>query len=165
MKLSTRITHARIRLKHKFLRMRVQKPLYYQTLVAIMLVVGLGGIITVFLLYSSKPEVSSSTDAPQLTIKEYSINGKVTEITTDQITISATAVETQNGISTVVEITKLISITPATPVTRSVITGGQVQTQDARAADLATGDLVTVYTPTDPASTDLLPASRLEILK
>jgi DMSO reductase anchor subunit len=165
MKLSTRIAHARIKLKHKFLRLRVQKPLYYQTLVAFMLVVGLGGVISAYLLYSSKPKVISSTEQPQLAIKEYSINAKVTSLTADQITVTTTAVQTQNGISTVVDTNKFITTNLSTPVTQTIVNQTQIQTTSALLSDIKVGDLITVYTHTNPNDSDFIPANKIEILK
>lgn len=165
MKLSTRITHARIKLKHKLLRLRVQKPLYYQTLVALMLIVGLGGMVVIYVLYTSKPEVISSTDQPQINIREYSINGKITTISTDQITVTTTAVETHNGINTVVENHKIISLNANTTVIQTSIEQNQIQTSESNINNLSVGDLITAYTQTNPANSDLLPANRIEILK
>jgi hypothetical protein len=159
MKISTKISHARLRLKHSFLLMRVHKPAYYQFLVTLLLVFAIGGVIAGFFFFVDK-RPAHTAEVP-IAIKTYSISGQVTKVRTGAIEVEAPIVQIQKGKSTVVYQTKTVSTTSQTPV--SFVNKSGQTAGPATVTDIEATSIVVVYTTQNPVESGTITAERIEI--
>lgn len=165
MRLSTQLSHARLRLKHKLLRLRLQQPLYYKTLSVLVLAFAAGGIVAAYFLFVKQQEPISYADQFDLVINSYSLNGKITEVGNNSFTLQTSIVENQNGVNTVKSVTKTVNYTVQTAVYVTTINGTQVTSKTGDISKIEPGKNITVYVTENPAQSHLLNATKLEILE
>lgn len=165
MKLSTRILHARIRLKHNFLKLRIQKPLYYKALATLVLIFAIGGLLAAYHFYLERDESTALGDQTQLEIKSYSLNGEVTAVNGNVIEIKTPTIRTLNGVNTVEYIPKRIRTNSSTEVARIKFVNNKASSSLGLLIDVTPGKLVAAYTTEDPADSIEPIATKIEMLE
>jgi hypothetical protein len=165
MKLSTQLSHLKIRIKHGFLKLRVQQPLYYKTLAALVLIFAVGGVLAAYYFHIMKTAPTTMGDQTQLEIQSYSLNGEVTAVNGSIIEVKAAVVTRVNGVNNVEYAQKKILITDSTSFRKIQIKDGKVTAGTAGLPDIKPGNKIAVYTTANPETGAELPAERVEIIQ
>ena len=165
MRLTTRLSHARIKIKHSLLKLRLQQPLYYKTLAALVLMFAASGIVAAYFLFVKSNEPVSYADQFDLVIESYSLNAQVVSVDGDMLTVEGSIVETKEGVNTVKTVSKKVLINPQTAVYITILDGQEVTSKTGGLTDIMPGKSVTIYTPDDPVGASILNATKIEIIE
>lgn len=163
MRISTKFTMLRVAIQHKKLLLKVTHPAIYKAVSALAITVILSVGVAGYLLFDSQnPKVLSASD--ELQIKEYSLNGKITEVQGDRITVRVNIVQTNGSSVTVSEQEKTFFVTEHSEINSVSIIGGEPVLAPAERVDLSAGKNIAVYSSTNPNSSDQISAERIELI-
>jgi hypothetical protein len=164
MKLSTQLSHAGIRLRHSFLKLRVQQPLYYKVLATLVLIFAIAGLLAAYHFYISKDEPVTLGEQTELEIKTYSVNGEVTKVDGNAIEVKTAVVKSNNGTNSIEYVQKTIRIHNQTEIIKVKFEGSKVTRHAGTITDLKTGQLVAAYSSGNTQASDIT-AEKIEVLE
>jgi hypothetical protein len=165
MKLSTRFAHAKIRLRHSFLKLRVQQSLYYKALAVLVLIFAIGGLLTAYRLYLDRQEPVALGEQDQLDIAEYSISGEVTRVLGDKVEVRTPVLRATDRASAVEYEQRTVQVTGSTEIGSIKLNAGKVVRSEGTLSDITPGKLVAIYTSEDPDGSRDLKALKIEVLE
>jgi hypothetical protein len=162
MRLSTRLAHSYLRMKHSFLKLRVHRPAYYQFLIAVMLIAAVGGLVAGYFFFIR--DNSSTTQANDiLVIKTYSLNGQISKVSENSFQLKASSVQIIEGVGTVIYQIKTINLKSETQL--RLIKLANSSSIVAQKSDLKVGQNVVIYTSDNPSDTSIITAENIEIIQ
>jgi hypothetical protein len=162
MKFSTKLSHSIIRMRHNFLRLRVQRPLYYKILALLVLIFAIGGLLVGYHFYINSDDPVALGEQTELEIDSYSLNGEVTAINGNNIEMKTGAFKVVNGVSTVEYVQKTVYVNSETQISKVKI-DSQLTRTPGTLADIGLGDIIAVYSASDTQSLEVT-AEKIEVL-
>lgn len=164
MKISTQLSHASIRLRHSFLKLRVQQPLYYKVLATLVLIFAIGGLLAAYHFYIDEDESVTLGEQTQLEIKTYSVNGEVSAVDGNIIEIKTGVVKSVNGMNSIEYVQKSVQMNNQTEIVRVKLDGSKITRNTGTITDIKSGSLIAVYT-SDNNQNFQITAEKIEVLE
>jgi hypothetical protein len=165
MKFSTKLSHAGIKLRHRFLKLRVQQPIYYRTLAVLVLIFAIGGMLVAYHFYVSDDDSIALGEQTKLEIQTSSINGEVASVNGNIIEVKTSIIETINGLNTVNYAQKKVQITLLTQISKIHISGDKLTRTPGELSDIKPGIMIAVYASGNTAQSSEIIAEKIEMIE